>query len=451
MGTIVACSVVALPMASSAQSSTIASSLYRVFLTDGQALPAYGASTRVGDRVVFNLSLAGTNDATSLQLVSLPESAVDLDRTARYAEALQAAEYAATRGDREFAAMSEEVARALTELEKVNDLPQRRALAALARQRLLDWSRAHYSHRAPEIQEFAGMFDDVSRDTRVGAGDRSLSVDLVAGPPIPVREPLRATPDLRESIEMALAAVAASDAPDERLAILHAAAVAAGDGRSDLAAAVAERVNDERRSAAAYAALGSGLRARADVARRRGDGAAIERLRIELADRDRALGSRRPDDVAAVARDLSVAIDAAHAYRLALDHYAYIKPALLAYERRVRPALAVLAGHAVLLTAIRDMRTVGFAEVDAARASLMQVEARVRDVVAPEELAGVHRTIVSALEMAREAVGRRRQAVITNTMQTAREASSAAAGALLLAEAVRRDLVTGLYPPKPGD
>jgi hypothetical protein len=50
--------------------------------------------------------------------------------------------------------------------------------------------------------------------------------------------------------------------------------------------------------------------------------------------------------------------------------------------------------------------------------------------------------------MAREACERRRLAVITNKTQTAREASSAAAGALLLAGAVQADLVTGLFPPK---
>jgi hypothetical protein len=51
--------------------------------------------------------------------------------------------------------------------------------------------------------------------------------------------------------------------------------------------------------------------------------------------------------------------------------------------------------------------------------------------------------------MAREALARRRMAVITNHLQTDLEASAAAAGALLLADRARADLIEGLFPPKP--
>jgi hypothetical protein len=51
--------------------------------------------------------------------------------------------------------------------------------------------------------------------------------------------------------------------------------------------------------------------------------------------------------------------------------------------------------------------------------------------------------------MAREAVMRRRLAVVARNLQADREASAAAAGALLLIDRARADLVEGLYPPKP--
>jgi hypothetical protein len=51
--------------------------------------------------------------------------------------------------------------------------------------------------------------------------------------------------------------------------------------------------------------------------------------------------------------------------------------------------------------------------------------------------------------MAHEACARRRQAVVANDLQMARNASSAAAGALLLVARAREDLVAALYPPKP--
>jgi len=434
-----------------AQNSAVESSPgHRVFLKDGQALPVFAEPAVVGDRIIFQLEIPSAAGAPLQQLVSLPMSAVDADRTARYSEAVRAAQYAATRGEADYAAMSQEVARALAELEKIENADQRRALAALARQRLLDWSRAHYAYRAPDIQELAGLFDDVVK-TRVGPGEQALQLDLVAGPAIPAREPIQQAPDLRASIEMALAAVAASDIPDERTGVLRAAAAAAGGAVPDLAAIIAARLESEATSAAAYSALGESLRARAGMARRSGDVAAVERLRLELANRDRELGYRRPDDVAAMQSELAAALERARAHRLALDHYAYVKPALLAYERRIRPALTALSRQATLLEAIREMRSVEFAEVERAIRRLKALEHTVLSMSPPEDLASVHATLAGALQMAREACERRRLAVITNRTQTAREASSAAAGALLLAGAVQADLVTGLFPPKEGE
>jgi hypothetical protein len=420
---------------------------FRIFLKEGQGLPAFAEPAIVGDRIVFQLEISLPADAASQPLVSLPVAAVDVERTARYSEAVRAAQYAVTRGDADYEAMSQEVARALAELEKIDNEDQRRALASLARQRLLDWSRAHYAYRAQDIQELAGLFDDVAR-TRVEPGERALTLDLVAGPAPPVREPLQPPPDLRASIELALAAAAASDIPDERASILRTAAGVAGGAAPDLAAIIAARLESEAASAAAYAAFGKSLLARADAARRRGDVAAVERLRQELANRDRELGYRRPDDVAAMQTELTASLERTRAHRLALDHYSYVKPALLAYERRIRPALTGLSQQEPLLEAIREMRSVGFANVERAINRLKALEETVRSTSAPEDLAAVHATLASALQMAREACERRRLAVITNKTQTAREASSAAAGALLLAGAVKADLVMGLFPPK---
>ena len=57
--------------------------VFRVFLKDGRALPSYGESAVTGDRVVFTLIIGSTKEQTSLQLVSLPVSSVDVARTSR--------------------------------------------------------------------------------------------------------------------------------------------------------------------------------------------------------------------------------------------------------------------------------------------------------------------------------------------------------------------------------
>ena len=76
-----------------------AGSMFRVFLTDGQAVPSFGESAVVGDRVIFTMIVGDGSIRTTMQLVSLPVAAVDLFRTARYAESMRAARYAATHGE----------------------------------------------------------------------------------------------------------------------------------------------------------------------------------------------------------------------------------------------------------------------------------------------------------------------------------------------------------------
>src|SRR3712207_5020641 len=85
---------------------------YRVFLRDGSALVSYGEFARVADRVVISIPI-GEGATPELQLVTIPETAVDWERTDRYAEAARARRYADTQGEADFALLSAAVARAL--------------------------------------------------------------------------------------------------------------------------------------------------------------------------------------------------------------------------------------------------------------------------------------------------------------------------------------------------
>jgi hypothetical protein len=251
-------------------------------------------------------------------------------------------------------------------------------------------------------------------------------------------------------LALALAAAEVADIVEERLAILRSAATAAGAaGTGDLANRIAAELTAEARATADYRALTAEFGRRAAEAVREGDVPAIDRLQTELADRDRQLGVRRPQEIAALVRDLREKLNAARAYRLALDHYAYVRASLLAYERRIRPALSGLDGLKPVLQYVRDGRSMAFDRVETAVGRLERFEADASTVAPPEDLSAVHATFMSALRMAREALGRRRLAVITNHLQTDLEASAAAAGALLLADRARTDLVEGLFPPKP--
>ena len=426
-----------------------AASMFRVFLTDGQAIPSFGESAVVGDRVIFTI-IVGDGARTAMQLVSLPASTVDVARTARYAEAMRAARYAATNGEADYAAMTAEVERSVAQLTKIVDPKKRLELAEEAKRRLLTWSQEHYSYRADDVQKLAGMFDEVIAELRVAVGESRFAFDLVAGSAAAEFEPLLPLPTLRESVSMALAAARVSDLGAERLAILRAASAASGSvaATEDLSAAVNQRLEMEQSADDAYATLAATLLSRADAAMRRADVDTVAEARKQAIERDRALGSLRPGELAALMSNLDAKLEAARAYRLALDHYAYARRGRLDYEKRVRPTMSGFDGLRPMLEAIRDMRGTPFERLTIAYDRLRSFAADLARVTPPTDLADVHATLSSSVHMAVEACERRRRAVIVASLADARDASSAAAGAVLLADQARERLIGRLFPPR---
>jgi hypothetical protein len=427
-----------------------AASMFRVFLMSGEALPSFGESAVVGDRVVFTIVVGDGGAKTALQLVSLPVATVDVSRTARYAESMRAARYAATHGEADYAAMTAEVERSVAQLTKIEDPKRRLAMAEEAKRRLLSWSQEHYSYRADDVQKLAGMFDEVIAELRAAAGESRFTFDLVAGSAAAQFEPLLPPPTLRESVKMALAAARAADLGAERQAILRAAANAAGaaPGAEDLSTTLNTRLAMEQSADTAYATLAAALLARADAALRKADVETVADARRQAIERDRELGSLRPNEISLLIADLDAKLEAARAYRLALDHYAYARRGRLDYERRVRPAMSGFDGLRPTLEAIREMRGAPFERLTFALERFRAFAADLARVSPPGDLADVHATLSSSVHMALEACERRRRAVIVESLADARDASSAAAGAVLLADQARANLVRRLFPPK---
>jgi hypothetical protein len=423
---------------------------HRVFLKNGQALPSYGESVLVDDRIVFTLLVAGTAGRSAMQLMSLPTSTVDVERTSRYTQSMRAAVYAATRGEADYAAVTEEVQRALDQLKTVEDPKKRLEVAEEARRRLLAWSEEHYRYRATDVRELSGLFDEVIAELRVAAGETQLSLDLRSGPADPVYERVSAPPGLRESVALALGAALVTDVGEDRVAVLRAVAVLLEreSGVDDLRASVKLELGAEEAADNAYAALSTTALASADAAMRRGDIGAFAAVRATVAERDRALGGRRPLQIASLFSAIEAKLEATRAYRLALDHHAYIRRELLAYEQRVRPALSTLDGLKAIIGFIREMKSLAYERLERADRRLQAAAANLAKVTPPPDLAQVHATLVSTLHMAVQATSRRRLAVATLSMPLAREASTAAAGAEMLFAETRELLVKKLFPPK---
>ena len=379
----------------------------------------------------------------------MPTDRVDAERTTAYANSLRLEHYAATRGPVDYAAMTQEVQRTLSEVTAVSDPKKRLELAEAARKRLMDWAAGTYGYKAAEVRQMADLFDEVITSLRAAAGERQFSIDLRVGPE-PKNEPLLPMPTRAEFVRLAIEAAHAADSEDDRIAILRAAAnlAYASPAESELGARLAREVALEQQATAAYTELAASLRAQADAALKKGDVAAMAGIVAALRARDQELGGRRPQMTAALASELDRDLGRVREYRAALDHYFAIRSTLLAYERNVRPVMSGFDGLAPIFTAVKEDRFTAYERLVKCEERLASYTEALDLVQAPSELVDIHATLMSSLRMASHAIARRRVASASGSKTAAAEASSAAAGALLLAEQARTQLVARLYPPK---
>ncbi len=424
--------------------------VFRVFLHSGPALPSYGESAIVGDRVVFTLLVGAADARPALQLMSLPVDRVDLVRTRRYADALRAKHYGATRGEVDYAAMTQEVQRTLAQLTSIEDPAKRLALAEEAKKRLVAWASGTYGYRAKEIRELTSLFDDVIAELRASSGRREFAVDLRTGPGDGPPEPILPAPTLVESVALALDAARAADSESDRLAILRVAdgVVGGSAAPADVTAAVKRELVSDADVTASYTQLFGTVRSQADLARKRADVAGVEAAIAALRDGDRDLGARRRQGVDALLAELAQVLEATRAHRAALDRYALVRTSLLQYERIARPVMSGLDGLLPVLNALRDLRYTAYERLERSTDRLAGYRRTLDAIEPPGDLADVHATIDSALKMAAHAVSRRRLAMSVRSETIDREAATAATGALLLYGLARQQLVSRLYPPK---
>ena len=328
--------------------------LYRIFLQDGSTLVSYGDFARVADRVVFSIPIGGLDGpAPKLHLVSISESAVDWDRTDRYAQATRARQYAATQGEADFDALSTDVARALHDVAVTKDPARRLALATDASRMLSAWPATHHGYRASDVAQLSALLDEAVGDLRVAAGLPRLDLTLVAtASPLPPDVPELPPPTLRESIEQAFTVASVAPDPAERVALLE--SIVSGLERPDdetagkadstswaatLHARASAALTLELKTDKSYRDLVARTINAADVRARRADVSGIEKLVKAVLKADDRLGRRRPQMTASLLATLDGRLDSARRLRLARDAWAIRRDGLVSYQRKIRPAI----------------------------------------------------------------------------------------------------------------
>lgn len=422
--------------------------LLRIFLTDGTALVSYGEFARVGNRVVFSMPLGASGSEPRLHLVNIAASAVDWPRTTRYQDAARYLRYAVTRGEADFAELSATVARALNEVALAAEPPRRLAIAEGVRRRVGDWPAAHYGYRQADVRQILGLLDEVVSELRAAAGAQAFDLNFVAMVDPPTAETLLPPPTPAEAIEQALTVASLTDAPAERLTLWRSVVTVLDEAGASLPSAWAararrsalDRIAAELEVERAYSALSRSALASASASAERADVRALEKALRTVRQRDQRLGRRRPDQVSALLATIEAQLDAARRLRLARDQWVMRSASYRAYRGAVGGVMELLGRVAA---ALEDIKALAGPDPTNLQKLAQRVARALRELAAitpPAGLTGVHAMLVSASQLAENAVRVRREAVSSGDVRVAWDASAAASGSLMLFARARADL-----------
>lgn len=428
--------------------------LFRVFLSDGRVLTSYGEWARLDDRVVFSIPTQMSRDPVELHLITIPASGVDWPRTDDYADSVRAAAYAASRGDADFAAFSSDVAKVLNDVSQISDPGVRLATAERARRSLADWPGSHYGYRVGDVRQALGVLDEVIAQLRVAVGqtrfDLMLSAPLAGPPPPPLPPPSDA-----ELVEQFVAAASLAETPHDKVTLLQtvlrlldrAVGLLPPTWAEQVRHGVTGEIDSEARVARAYEELRTTTLERAARAGRRGDLREFERLRAKVRQEDARLGGRRPAEVAALLATLDLEASLASETRAAYDQWKKRGPAFRRYRRSTNGPFSAFKGAIATLDQIKAMTGPPVHRIGPVAKRLTRASRTLANVEPPPELVPGHALIRSAWELAESAFRLRIESVADNSIDGARRASSAAAGALMLYARARADLAAAMAPP----
>jgi len=431
--------------------------LFRVFLKDGTSLVSYGEMARVEDRVVFSMPTSPSDAAPQLQLINIPSDTVDWPSTLNYAESVRAMRYLATRAPSDYALLTNEIAQALNDVGLSEDPARRLAIVEKARKALAEWPAAHYNYKRDEIQQMVAVLDEAIASLRAASGSDTFDLTLVAaGDPSPSLVPIIPAPGPREVIEQTVRAAQLTTSPAERVSLLTVAlneldaesSSLPPDWVSATRLQVRGQIASELETDRKYQALASRMLKLAESRAQAADVRGVQRVVNNIRANDQALGALRPDAVASMIAAVEDQLDAARRLRLERDRWALRAPELRAYRSAIASSLDRLQQMVPLLEDIKSLAGSGPDAIGVILDGAARIQKVLGRLEPPSELRDVHNLFTSSVQLADNAAKIRREAALTGSITRAWDASSAAAGALMLATKARTDLLVALRPPQ---
>ncbi len=429
----------------------------RVFLLDGTSLVSYGEPARLDDRVVFSMPISGSKTEPQLHLVTIASDRVDWERTTRYAEAARAARYVSTMAETHYTQLTYEIAQALNDVAMTNDPARHLAIVERARRTLAAWPANHFNYKRADVDKMLAILDEAIADLRAASGVSTFDLSFVATAEAPsINEPLLPAPTPKEALEQALVAAGLADQPDERMSLLtmvlagidRAAPVLPSAWLDDTRRTVRATLDAELEIDRRYRTLTSRVMDQGPRRARSADVRGVERLAAEVRARDKEFGGRRPGTVNTLLAIMDEHLDAARRLRLARDQWALRAEDFRQYRQSITAPLDRLALLKGALEDIRALAGSGPAALRSLESTAAAVLKLIAGVVPPHEFQTAHALLVSAAQMADGAARIRREAAASGDLARAWDASSAAAGALMLTSRARAEIETVFRLPQ---
>jgi hypothetical protein len=430
--------------------------LFRLFLTDGSTVVSFGEYARVADRVIFSMPVGGPVDQPRLHVVTLPANLIDWNRTDRYAESARYYQYADTRGEEDFVRLTNDVARVLNEIALTTDRSRALAYAEQARAALVEWPREHYGYRQKDVREIVMLLDESISDLRAALGITSFDLALVASPAETTLEPILGMPGAREQLDQIFRVATLAERPSDRVALLQSAILLIAEAGAAIPASEAEllrrsaevQIQEEQLVDTHYRDLSRRLMASATYAASRARVRDVERVLDRIPREDARLGKRRPEAIDALRASVQDRLDAARRLRLMRDQWTIRRALYRDYQRSVGSQLLQLVKIQPALEAIRKLEGPAPQSVLSLRTRLAGGAERLSRQRTPDDLRTAHDLLVGAWRFAENALNGRYDAIQSGNFSTAQEASSAAAGSMLLFSRAQQELRTLLEPPQ---
>ena len=427
--------------------------LFRLYMLDGSVLTSYGEFARVNDSVVFSMPVGGKAEEPRIQVTSVKAALVDWPRTERYSASARYQRYAETRGEEDFRILSNEVAVAHNDIALSAHRQQALALAEQVRKTVADWPRMHYGYRQNDVREILSVLDQAISSLRVAAGSTSFELALVAMADAPELEPLATMPNARQQLDE-IFYVAAKAKGSEKVALLHSGLTLLSEAGATLSDASALRreaesqIRQEMATDRKYASLSQNVMTQAKAHAAKANVAQIQRLINRIPKEDAKLGGQRPDTVDALNTAVQSQLFAARRLRLQRDQWLLRQSAYREYQKSVGSSLLLLVKNQNSLEAIRTLEGPPPARLLALRQQLSGGAARLERLRTPEYLQSTHELLVGAWRFAENATRARYEAIEKANAAAAWEASSAAAGALMMLGRAQAEIRSLLEPPR---